>query len=135
MIPTYTGAAVYTEQDKFQKIEFSSLDKIQEKNQESYTKSADNGWVAMLQHYFLSAWLPKDNSPREYYAKEVGVNMYSAGVIVPVGLVDAGKSIKMNMPLYAGGMVASSVRKAELVKIVPNPKFPRECVDKAGGWA
>ena len=58
MIPTYTGAAIFTEQEKFKKIEFSALDK----GNASYPKNADNGWIAMLQHYFLTAWLPKDKS-------------------------------------------------------------------------
>ena len=81
MVPTYTGAALYTEQEKFKKIEFSALDK----GNATYPKNADNGWIAMLQHYFLTAWLPKDKSPREYYAKRLAENEYAAGVIVPVG--------------------------------------------------
>ncbi|SFW23138.1 membrane protein insertase YidC [Nitrosovibrio sp. Nv17] len=98
MIPTYTGAALYTEEEKFKKIEFSALDK----GSASYPKNADNGWIAMLQHYFLAAWLPKDKSPREYYAKRLGENEYAAGVIVPVGQVEAGGTATVTVPLYAG---------------------------------
>ncbi|WP_090829511.1 membrane protein insertase YidC [Nitrosovibrio tenuis] len=98
MIPTYTGAAIYTEQEKFKKIEFSALDK----GNASYPKTADNGWIAMLQQYFLTAWLPKDKSPREYYAKRLGENQYTAGVIVPVGTVEPGKTASVSVPLYAG---------------------------------
>lgn len=98
MIPTYTGSALYTEQDKFKKIEFSALDK----GNASYPKNADNGWIAMLQHYFMTAWLPKDKQPREYYAKRVAENQYSAGVIVPVGLIEPGKTATVDVPLYAG---------------------------------
>ena len=98
MIPTYTGAALFTEQEKFKKIEFSALDK----GNATYPKNADNGWIAMLQHYFLTAWLPKDKSPREYYAKRLGENEYTAGVIVPVGVVEPGGTARIAVPLYAG---------------------------------
>ncbi|SFO28205.1 membrane protein insertase YidC [Nitrosospira briensis] len=98
MIPTYMGAALYTEEDKFKKIEFSALDK----GSASYPKNADNGWIAMLQQYFLSAWLPKDKLPREYYAKRLGENEYSAGVIVPVGVVEPGQTSTVTVPLYSG---------------------------------
>jgi YidC/Oxa1 family membrane protein insertase len=98
MIPTYMGAALYTEEEKFKKIEFSALDK----GSASYPKNADNGWIAMLQQYFLSAWLPKDKLPREYYAKRLGENEYSAGVIVPVGVVEPGQTTTVSVPLYSG---------------------------------
>ena len=98
MIPTYTGAALYTEEEKFKKIEFSALDK----GNASYPKNADNGWIAMLQQYFLTAWLPKDKLPREYYAKRLGENEYTAGVIVPVGQIEPGNSATITVPFYAG---------------------------------
>jgi len=98
MIPTYTGAAVFTDQGKFQKVDFSDLDK----GKITYPQNADNGWIAMLEHYFLAAWLPKDKTPREYYAKRLGENQYSAGVIVPVGVIEPGKTVSVSMPLYAG---------------------------------
>ncbi len=98
MIPTYTGAALYTEEEKFKKIEFSALDK----GNASYPKNADNGWIAMLQHYFLTAWLPTDKSQREYYAKRLGENEYTAGVIVPVGQIEPGNTATVTVPLYAG---------------------------------
>jgi len=98
MVPTYRGAALYTEEEKFKKIEFSALDK----GNASYPKNADNGWIAMLQQYFLAAWLPKDKLPREYYAKRLGENEYTAGVIVPVGQIEPGSSATVTVPLYAG---------------------------------
>jgi YidC/Oxa1 family membrane protein insertase len=98
MVPTYTGAAMYTQQEKFKKIEFSALDK----NNASYPKNADNGWIAMLEHYFVTAWLPKDKTPREYYAKRQSENRYSAGVIVPAGLIEPGQTAVVEVPLYVG---------------------------------
>ncbi|BAN36832.1 60 kDa inner membrane insertion protein [Sulfuricella denitrificans skB26] len=96
-VSTYTGFAVYTEKDKFNKISFSDIDK----NKASYPKQSDDGWVAMVQHYFLSAWLPA-NQPREYYAKKLGDDLYDAGVILPVGLIEPGSVKKVTVPLYVG---------------------------------
>lgn len=98
MIPTYLGAAIYTDDEKFQKIHFSDLDK----NKSDYPQNADNGWIAMLEHYFVSAWLPEQGKPREYFAKRIGDNLYTAGVIAPVGGIASGETASVTMPLYAG---------------------------------
>lgn len=97
-VPTYTGPAVFTEQEKFQKVDFSDI----EKGKVKYPQSANNGWVGMLQHYFVAAWLPKDKVQREIYTKRVEGNLYSVGVILPVGAVAPGQSTKISVPLYAG---------------------------------
>ena len=97
-VPTYTGPAVFTEQEKFQKVDFADI----EKGKINYPKSADNGWVGMLQHYFVSAWLPKDKLQREFYTRHLENNLYSAGLIIPVGVLAPGQSTKISVPLYAG---------------------------------
>ena len=98
MIPTFLGAAVYTEEGKYQKIPFSDLDK----NKADYPANANNGWIAMLEHYFLTAWLPQQQTPREFFAKRQSDNLYSAGVIVPAGVVAPGETAATTMPFYAG---------------------------------
>ncbi|GKS68180.1 protein translocase subunit yidC [Nitrosomonas sp. PY1] len=98
MIHSYTGPAMYTDADKFIKIKFSDLDK----NKAEYPANADNGWIAMLEHYFLAAWLPTQQSPREYYAKHLALNQYTAGVIAPVGAIEPGQTKQISMSLYAG---------------------------------
>lgn len=107
LVPTYTGPAIYTEQEKFEKIEFSSIDKGKAK----YPQNADNGWIAMLQHYFLAAWLPEDKTPREFYAKKLGEDLYSVGVILPVKKIEPGKSTTITTPLYAGPQEQDSLGK------------------------
>lgn len=97
-VPTYTGPAVYTEQEKFQKVDFSDI----AKGKVSYPQHGDNGWIGMLQHYFVAAWLPKDKVPREYYTKQLEEGLYSAGVILPVATIAPRQSAKVNVPLYAG---------------------------------
>ncbi len=98
MVPTYTGPAIYTEQEKFQKVEFSSI----EKNKVNYPKNADNGWVAMLQHYFVAAWLPADKINREYYSKSLGNKLYSIGAILPVTTIAPGQKGGISASLYVG---------------------------------
>jgi YidC/Oxa1 family membrane protein insertase len=98
MVPQYTGATVYTEEEKFQKVKFSDLDE----GAASYPKNADNGWIAMQEHYFLTAWLPKDKILREYYAKRLGENKYTAGVIVPAGTIQPGETASVAVPFYVG---------------------------------
>jgi len=98
MVPTYTGAAVFTEQGKFQKVDFSAM----EKGKADYPKTASDGWIAMIQHYFVAAWLPKGNAEREFFARKVGENLYAAGVILPVGTIEPGQKAQVSVPLLAG---------------------------------
>jgi YidC/Oxa1 family membrane protein insertase len=98
MVNTYTGAAIYTEQEKFHKLAFSDLDK----DKANFPRSADNGWIAMLQHYFVSAWLPKEGTQREFYAKPLPDKLYSAGVILPVATIAPNARGSVSVSLYAG---------------------------------
>lgn len=97
-VPTYTGPAVYTEQDKFQKIDFGDV----EKGKAKYPQSADNGWVGMLQHYFVAAWLPKDKVKREFYIKPLENDLFATGVVLSVNTIAPGQTGKVSVPLYAG---------------------------------
>src|SRR6267142_5016301 len=98
MTQTYTGAAVYTERDKFQKVTFDDI----AKGKIAYQKAADNGWIAMIQHYFVAALLPPEKTPREFYTRKLDGDLYSIGVIVPVGPIAPGASARVEVPLYAG---------------------------------
>jgi len=98
MMPTFTGVAVYTDKEKFQKLSFEEIAKAKT----SYPKNSNDGWIAVLQHYFFSAWLPKNGTPREFYTRKLDENLYAAGVIVPVEPVGPGASATVTVPLYAG---------------------------------
>lgn len=97
-VPTFTGPAVYTDQEKFKKIEFSDI----EKNKVKLPANPDNGWIGMLQHYFVSAWLPAAKGPREFYTKKLDGNEFSAGVIMPVANIEPGQVGHISATLYAG---------------------------------
>ena len=98
MVPTYTGPAVYTDKEKFQKVAFSDIDKAKV----NYPKEADNGWIGMLQHYFVAAWIPVETTNREYFTRKLDSGLYSAGIVVPVPAIAAGQKSVVNVKLYAG---------------------------------
>ena len=68
MAQSYTGAAVYTEQEKFKKVGFDDI----AKGKAPYPKAPDNGWIAIIQHYFVAALLPAEKAPREFYTRKLG---------------------------------------------------------------
>ena len=97
MMSTFTGPAIYSDAQKYQKVAFDDIGK-----KDKHVGKADDGWVAMIQHYFVSAWLPRGHGEREFYTRKLGDNLYAAGLILPVAEVAAGKAVKFDVPLYAG---------------------------------
>ncbi|MDD5296026.1 MAG: membrane protein insertase YidC [Rhodocyclaceae bacterium] len=95
---SFTGPAVYTEAEKYENIEFSAIDKGSAK----FPHKALDGWVAMVQHYFVAAWLPKPGVDREYFARKVSEKLYAVGTVVPAGSVASGASGNVTMQLYVG---------------------------------
>lgn len=99
MVSTFTGPAVFTDAEKYQKIAFGDIASGSAK----FAKTADNGWLAMVQHYFVSAWVPKGNTPREFYMrKQEGSNNFQAGLIIPVAEIAPGSKSETSVSLYAG---------------------------------
>jgi YidC/Oxa1 family membrane protein insertase len=121
---TFTGPAVYTDASKFQKVDFKSIEKREPGDKPDHAVSGDNGWVAMVQHYFASAWLPDNGSgaklPREFYTGKVDTNTYSVGMFLPVGEVGAGTTKAFDAQLFAGpqeeNKLAALAPGLELVK-------------------
>ncbi len=99
---TFTGPAVYNEATKFRKVEFED---IAAGDKPEYQVQADNGWVAMVQHYFASAWLvdPAQGPalPREYFTTKLGAN-YAVGMRLPMGPIAPGTSKSLDALLFAG---------------------------------
>jgi len=105
---TYTGAAFYTEKDKFHKRDFSDI----EKKKDMPISNGDNGWVAMVQHYFTTAWLPQGNLQRQFYtAKLPGTDLYTAGVMLQVGSIAPGATGAFAAKLYAGPEEVETMEK------------------------
>ena len=95
---TFTGPAFYSDAKKFQKVEFSDI----EKNKAEFVTSSPDGWVAMVQHYFASAWLLPDGKPRENFARKIDQNLYAAGMITPIGAIAPGATAAVDARLFIG---------------------------------
>jgi YidC/Oxa1 family membrane protein insertase len=104
---TYTGPAFYTDAKKFQKVSFADI----QKGKVDHETTATDGWVGMVQHHFVTAWLPEEGVKREYYTRSLGEGLYSAGVILAEGQLAPGEEKTVSIPLYAGPQVQSVLEK------------------------
>ena len=95
---TFTGPAIYTEAKKYQKVEFSDI----EKNKVDVEKKATNGFVAMVQHYFVSSWILADGLSRDLFMRKVDNNLYAAGMITPLESIAPGASKSIEAKLFIG---------------------------------
>ena len=113
---TFTGPAVYTEAKKYQKIEFKEI----ENGKADIPKESTNGYVAMVQHYFASAWLMADGVQRDLFTRKVSDNLYSVGMIASLGSLEPGSSKSVDARLFAGPQVETMLKELapglELVK-------------------
>jgi YidC/Oxa1 family membrane protein insertase len=113
---TFTGPAIYTEAKKYQKVEFSEI----EKNKVDVEKQATNGYVAMVQHYFASAWILPDGIKRELFTRKVDTNLYSVGMITALDSIAPGTTKTVESRFFAGPQVEKSLETVtpglELVK-------------------
>ena len=113
---TFTGPTVYTDGAKFEKLDFEKI----EKGKSEHAKKADNGWVAIVQHYFVSAFVPKEKVEREIFTKKVATNLYAVGTVQQLGAIAPGASVSTSAELYAGPQESSVLEATapglELVK-------------------
>ncbi|RKT51154.1 protein translocase subunit yidC [Azonexus fungiphilus] len=108
MMHTFTGPAVYTDAEKYQKVKFADIADKSAK----FTKTADNGWLAMVQHYFVAAWVPQQGVQREYYMRKVdGSKVFQTGVIVPVAEIGPGTSAGTAVTLFAGPQEQAALKQ------------------------
>ncbi len=95
---TFTGPAIYTEAKKYQKVEFSDI----EKNKVDVEKQANNGYVAMVQHYFATAWILADGIQRDIFLRKVDTNLYAVGMITPLDTMAPGTTKAVSAKLFIG---------------------------------
>jgi YidC/Oxa1 family membrane protein insertase len=113
---TFTGPAIYTEAKKYQKVAFKDI----EKGSVDAEKQASNGYVAMVQHYFATAWLLGDGIARDLFVRKVDTNLYSVGLITSAGDVAPGTTKSLESRLFVGPQIETTLEKLspglELVK-------------------
>ena len=94
---SYTGPAFYSNEGKYQKTKFSDIDK----SNATFQKETQSGYVAMVQRYFATAWLPENGLARENYVRQQD-GLYAAGQIFNLGTIQPGAASVSNTTLFAG---------------------------------
>ena len=92
----YLGAALTTNETRYEKLTFDDLD------EQTFREVVKGGWVAMLQHYFLSAWIGQPEDNNRYYGQKSSDGNYLVGYSGPIRQVQPGESAEFGSRFYAG---------------------------------
>lgn len=96
-IYTYTGAVLSTPEQRYEKIDFGDIE------DNKLSVNASNAWVAMLQHYFITALIPASKEEQyHYYTLNPNKNSYVIGAISPTATVSAGANGSLSHRVYFG---------------------------------
>jgi YidC/Oxa1 family membrane protein insertase len=95
-VRTYTGGVLYTPEEKYKKISFNDM---ADKNLDA---KANEGWIAMIQHYFFAAWIPAAGQENSFYTKALSDHHFVIGTYSPSVDVKPGESTSVTAQLFAG---------------------------------
>ncbi|MEJ1355982.1 MAG: membrane protein insertase YidC [Candidatus Sedimenticola sp. (ex Thyasira tokunagai)] len=93
---TYTGGAIYSEAEKYETISFSDM------KDKALSREVKGGWIAMLQHYFLGAWVPPVDETDHFYTNVFSGSRYVLGAYTPGINVADGSSHTFSSGFVAG---------------------------------
>lgn len=102
---TYTGAAFFTKDKPYKKITF---DKIKEKK---FEQRISGGWAAIVEHYFLTAWVFPQEQAHQYFARSDVDGQFFVGAVGPVVIVGAHDTQKTGASLYVGPEITEDLKK------------------------
>lgn len=102
---TYTGAAIYTPEKKYEKISFDDM------KETKLNLDTKGGWVAMLQHYFLGAWVPSPDKENHFYTEVYPGDRYAVGSYTPSVTVPKDAEYIFNSSLVAGPKLQNQLRE------------------------
>ena len=106
LMPTFTGGSYYTEATKFKKLKFSNMEK------EPLKLETNDGWVGLLQHYFVGAWIPKEGLAREFYTKKLNEHMFIIGTKSTLSTIAPGARLSIPARLFAGPQIQKDLKEA-----------------------
>lgn len=93
----FLGAALTTKEENYKKFDFGDIQEA------TFKETINGGWVAMVQHYFVSAWIPDQNLENRFTLQKFkGKELYSLGFTTPNLMVDAGQQGATGASFYAG---------------------------------
>jgi YidC/Oxa1 family membrane protein insertase len=102
-IYTFIGGVVSGAEDKYQKLSFDDMAK------QAFDRDLKGGWAAMVQHYFIAAWVPGQEETNHYYSKDLGDNLFVLGMSSPEQTVPAGGKGEFSSRLYIGPKVQDTM--------------------------
>lgn len=92
----YVGAATTTSDSRYEKVDFEDLD------EEPFREEVEGGWIALLQHYFLSAWIGPPEETNTYYGRRHSDGTYLFGFTTPARVIAPGRSSTFSASFYVG---------------------------------
>ncbi|WP_010324472.1 membrane protein insertase YidC [Marinobacterium stanieri] len=92
---SYLGGVFSTAENNYQKVDFGDMD------EERFKATSPDGWVAMVQHYFLSAWIPAPGAEYTYQSRKIN-GQYLVGFLSPSFTVAPGQEQTVSATFYAG---------------------------------
>jgi len=108
MLPTYKGAALYSDEHKFEKIDFDDIKSYKSHHRSQIRKDIQHGWAAMLEHYFVTAAIP-DKDERVTYFTDTNYseqnkdnNRYWVGLVTPQKRIEPKADQTYAVRLYMG---------------------------------
>ena len=101
---TYLGAAYWASDDSYTKVDFSDMDKS------ALRETVDGGWIAWLQHYFVSAWVPPAGQQHVYQTRKDSAGNYIVGFTSPATVVPAGQQASISADFYAGPKIQDRLK-------------------------
>lgn len=97
MMPTYTGGVYYTPEEKYRKVDFDDISETDLKK-----PNITGGWVAMIQHYFLSAWVPPAEQAETFFTRAKRNNLFIIGMYSAEHRVAGGSQQSLSTQLFVG---------------------------------
>jgi YidC/Oxa1 family membrane protein insertase len=104
---TFNGPAIYTGIEKFRKVSFEDI----EKGKNPPPVRSGDGWIAMVQHYFVSAFLPSAQGQHELFTRKIDTNLYAVGSIMSTGTIAPGGSASVSGKLFAGPQESAALEQ------------------------
>ncbi|MCO6412988.1 MAG: membrane protein insertase YidC [Thiogranum sp.] len=102
---TYTGGVLYSPEEKYEKIDFDDMAK------QDLSRDVSNGWAAMIQHYFVAAWIPDAETTLRYYTRALSGERYVMGMIGQSVTVPPGSEASTQARLFVGPKLQDVMEK------------------------
>lgn len=103
---TYTGPAIYTQEGKYEKYTFDDIEEAQ------LSRNTTHGWISMLQHYFLGAWIPPADEKTHLYTNKLSNNRFLVGMYSPLVNVAHGARYDFTSKLFVGPKLQQEMEMA-----------------------